>query len=328
MNRGRTCLVRTSGGELRELSGDELDELSDLRKDRDNLVWLDVVDPDADEIAMLQRELAIHPLAVEDLEKRRQRPKLDTYASQYVIVAYELLPAARGRGATFGEIHLIVGHGYLVSVHWTDSPVISDARARFRDRNQALEGDVSSVLYAVLDGIADGYFPFLDRLSERIDRLEERVVTGGPGGDALRQILSVKRELLELRRMAAPLRDVANSLLRRDLEIVDEASVPYYQDLYDHLVRVLDSVDLYRDLVAATLEASLSATSNNLNVIVKRLTSLTVILMVPTLIAGVYGMNFHFMPELTWPFGYVLALGVMAASMVGLAVFFRSRDWF
>ena len=124
------------------------------------------------------------------------------------------------------------------------------------------------------------------------------------------------------------MRDVANALLRRDLEIVDEKSVPYYQDLYDHLVRVLDSIDLYRDLVAAALDANLSVTNNNLNVVVKRLTAFTVLLMVPTLIAGVYGMNFHYMPELSWPWGYPLALGAMALSVIGLGVFFRSRDWF
>jgi magnesium transporter len=126
----------------------------------------------------------------------------------------------------------------------------------------------------------------------------------------------------------APLRDVANALLRRDLEIVDQAMVPYYQDLYDHLVRVLDSVDLYRDLVAAVLDANLAVQSNSLNVIVKRLTAFTVLLMVPTLLAGIYGMNFDFMPELRWPWGYPAALGLMAASVIGLGIYFRSRDWF
>ena len=121
---------------------------------------------------------------------------------------------------------------------------------------------------------------------------------------------------------------MANSLLRRDVELIDDQSIPYYQDLYDHLVRVLDQLDLYRDLVAAVLEANLSVTSNNLNAVMKRLTAFTVVLMVPTLIAGIYGMNFHAMPELSWPFGYPLALLVMAGLMGVIGLYFKRNDWF
>jgi magnesium transporter len=186
------------------------------------------------------------------------------------------------------------------------------------------------LLYAVLDTLADGYFPLLDRLSERIDRLQDQIVAGGveSGPPALRHVLDLKRELLELRRVVAPLRDVANALLRRDVNAVEEQLIPYFQDLYDHLVRVLDTIDLYREMLAAALEANLSVTSNNLNVIVKRLTAFTVILMIPTLIAGVYGMNFHFMPELTWPFGYFGALLLMAGASFGAYLYFRAKDWF
>jgi magnesium transporter len=121
---------------------------------------------------------------------------------------------------------------------------------------------------------------------------------------------------------------VANALLRRDVGVVDDQLMPYFQDLYDHLVRVLDNIDLYREMLAAALDANLSVTSNNLNVIVKRLTAFTVILMIPTLIAGIYGMNFVFMPELEWPVGYPVALGAMAVTMVGAFLYFKAHDWF
>jgi magnesium transporter len=158
--------------------------------------------------------------------------------------------------------------------------------------------------------------------------LEDQILAGGEIGATLRAILGAKRELLELRRTLSPQRDVANALLRRDLALVDDASAPYFQDLYDHLIRVLDQLDLQRDLLASALEANLSVTSNNLNAVMKRLTAFTVILMVPTLIAGIYGMNFRSMPELAWPLGYPFSLAVMAASMVGAAVFFKRHDWF
>jgi magnesium transporter len=140
-------------------------------------------------------------------------------------------------------------------------------------------------------------------------------------------VLAAKRQLLELRRVIAPLRDVANALLRRDLDIVSARTVPYFQDLYDHLVRLLENIDLYRDILAAALDANLAIASNSLNLIVKRLTALTVILMVPTLIAGVYGMNFDRMPELDWALGYPFALGLMLVAVIGAVAFFRWRDW-
>ena len=159
----------------------------------------------------------------------------------------------------------------------------------------------------------DGYFPLLDRISEEIDSLEDRILDGKGNTVLLREVLNLKRQLLELRRVLGPMRDSANQLLRREVEILDDEALPYYQDLYDHLVRVLDSLDLYRDLVSATLDAHESVTTNNLNQIVKRLTAVTVLLMVPTLIAGIYGMNFFFMPELELRYGYpAVLLGMLA----------------
>ena len=200
--------------------------------------------------------------------------------------------------------------------------------ARFRQHPDAVATTPGSLVYAILDAVVDGYFPLIDRLSDQIEDLEDRILAGGKVAGTLRPILDLKRELLELRRTLSPQRDVANALLRRDLPLVDDASAPYFQDLYDHLVRVLDQLDLQRDLLASALEANLSVTSNNLNAVMKRLTAFTVIIMLPTLIAGIYGMNFHFMPELSWPLGYAFAVGAMAVVMIGAAIFFKRNDWF
>jgi magnesium transporter len=327
---GRSCLLRTSDGQLAEVDLSDHDVLGG--KDDGALAWLDFTDPDADDLVLLRDRLKLHDLALEDLRKRRQRPKIDTYRDQQVLVAYEIAGEGSSRHPDFrlGELHLIVGNGYLVTVHWGTSPTVDEVRKRWREEPDAVATAPGGLLYAVLDMVADGYFPLLDRLSERIDRLQDSIIAGGTesGPPALRHVLELKRELLELRRVVAPLRDVANALLRRDVSAVDETLVPYFQDLYDHLVRVLDTIDLYREMLAAALDANLSVTSNNLNVIVKRLTAFTVILMIPTLIAGVYGMNFHFMPELSWPFGYAAALVLMAASSFGAYLYFKARDWF
>jgi magnesium transporter len=232
------------------------------------------------------------------------------------------------RAFDLGELHLFAGRGFLVSVHWGPSPVIESVRERFLHRAAAVGPTAGWLLYAVLDTAVDGYFPLLDRISEAIDSLEDRILEGSGNQVLLREVLNLKRQLLELRRILGPMRDVANHLLRREVEFLDDEALPYYQDLYDHLVRVLDSLDLYRDLTAATLDAYESVTTNNLNQVVKRLTAVTVLIMVPTLIAGIYGMNFFFMPELELPYGYPAVLLGMLGITIGLAWWFRRRGYF
>jgi magnesium transporter len=339
--RGHFALMHLPGTAPRLLSDDELAAIDRLRQRDGALIWMDIADPDARQLELLRQEFALHPLAEEDIRKRKQRPKVDLYGEQLVVVAYEVRDAARvsghhrrRRGAAqegeppLGELHLFLGPGYLVSVHWGSSPTIKDVRHRFENQAETVGKSAGSLLYTILDAVVDGYFPLLDTLSERIDSLEDAIVAGTQERTTVPQLLDVKRELLELRRILAPQRDVANTLLRRESDLISETAVPYYQDLYDHLVRVLDQLDLYRDLVAAVLEANLSVISNNLNAVMKRLTAFTVVLMVPTLIAGIYGMNFHVMPELSWPFGYPLALAVMLLLMAGIAGYFWRKDWF
>jgi magnesium transporter len=242
-----------------------------------------------------------------------------------MIVVHEAVPDAPDG---LSEIHIFVGAGWLLSVTWTPTPMCDAVRRAFAGRRSGRINTTGELLYALLDAAVDSYFPELDGISDRLDSLEDRVLEGEADREILADILHLKRRLLELRRVLAPMRDVANTLLRRDLEIVDASAVPYYQDLYDHLVRVLDQVDIYRDLLAAVLDARLTVASHSLNAIMKRLTAFTVVLMVPTLIAGIYGMNFDLMPELRWPFGYPLALGVMAAAVAIAVTFFRRKGWF
>lgn len=343
-----SCIVRHADGTLRTLDRHELDEISELRATPGTLIWLDLADPGDAEIALLEREFGLHPLAVEDIRKRRQRPKVDAYDGQYILVAHEVVaPSAAGPGddgpadaadpprdgnpapkiSELEELHLIAGEGYLITIHWGPSEAIATTRRRFQARPTVVGTSVAMLLYSVLDTIVDGYFPLLDRIGDRIEEIEDAVLQGSHRRTVL-DVLQAKRGLLELRRVVTPMRDVANTLLRREVELIDDPAVPYYQDLYDHLVRVLDALDLYRDLVASTLDASLSVTSNNLAAVMKRLTAYTVIIAVPTLIASIYGMNFIFMPELQWSLGYPVVLLVMLAAVLVLVRYFRTRDWF
>ena len=338
------CLVHLPGEPPRVLQPDELREIDRLRAVDGAVVWLDLRSPDDAAIRLLREEFGVHPLAEEDLQKRRQRPKLDTYPDQQVAVVYEAIPAHEStaaerepgpRGsdesnlpADLGEIHAFIGPSWLVTVHWHASPALTESAKRFEDRPDAAGKTAGALLYTILDSVVDGYFPVLDRLSERIDGLEDRIIAGHQDRETLRVVLRIKRELLELRRILAPMRDVANAFLRRDNAAIDDPSLPYYADLYDHLVRILDQLDLLRDLVAAALDANLSVTSNNLNAVMKRLTAVTVILILPTIVSGIYGMNFRHMPELDWPFGYPLAIGFMAVVMGAAYLYFKAHDWF
>lgn len=320
------CLVRHPDGRTERLAARQVDRISHLLAVDGTVVWVSAIGPGEHQIEVLRREFDLHPLAVEDVRKQGQRPKLDAYEGQHMIVAYEAVDGQE----ELSELHLFIGAGWLLSVSFGSTPMVDAVRTTFAEGRSATAGGVGvgDLLYAVLDAAVDSYFPELDRLSDRIDTLEDRVLAGDADGHGLREVLAIKRRLLGLRRVLAPMRDVANELLRRNLDIVDSATEPYFQDLYDHLVRVLDQLDVYRDLLATVLDARLTVASNGLNAIVRRLTALTVILMVPTLIAGIYGMNFTAMPELEWTLGYPFALVLMVLAVAAAIAFFRRRGWF
>jgi magnesium transporter len=316
-------LARDADGSVERVPPSSIDDIDRLTDRPGSLVWVSVRAPDAEQVTALGREFRLHPLAMEDVRKRGQRPKIDTYEGQSMIVAYE---AVADPGEDLSEIHLFVGAGWLLSVTWAATPMLDSVRSRFAARHGQMD-TIGRLLYAILDAAVDSYFPEIDRISERIDAIENRLLAGEADPEGLADILGLKRRLLDVRRVLAPMRDVANTLLRRDLEVVDDASVPYYQDLYDHVVRVLEQLDVYRDLLATVLDARLTVASNSLNAVMKRLTAFTVVLMVPTLIAGIYGMNFDFMPELDWPWGYPFALVLMLGAVLAAVAWFRSRGW-
>jgi magnesium transporter len=318
-------LARHPDGRVERVTVERIGEIDRLIAAPGTLVWVSVANPTDALISELEREFALHPLAVEDLRKRRQRPKLDTYEGQHVLVAYEVTSEPL---APLSEMHVFFGEAWMLSVQFGPMPMVDASIRRFADGASRKLDSVDALVYLVLDAAVDSYFPELDRLSDRIDALEDDVLAGNGDRRGMGEMLELKRRLLDLRRVLAPMRDMANALLRRDIDIVSDKALPYYQDLYDHLVRVLDQLDLYRDLLATVVDARLTVASNSLNAIMKRLTAFTVVLMVPTLIAGIYGMNFAHMPELDWPLGYAFALSLMAGAVAIAVTWFRRNGWF
>jgi magnesium transporter len=309
-------------GMIAETRIEDLSEI--ITRDR-TTVWVDIVDPTPAEIARIGEEFGFHPLALEDVARGGQRPKIDLYDNHQFIVFYGLT-SEDGRPVTH-ETDIFVGKHSMVTFHGSDLPVIAETARRWRDNVSAMGNQgVGFLLYSLLDSLVDGYFPVLDDIAERANALEETIlVQGQPALQA--EILQLRRDLLMIRRVAGPERDVMNVLIRRDPPLYSRKEIVYFQDVYDHLLRITDSVDLYRDMLSSILEANLSMVSYTLNIVVKRLTASSIILMSVTLIAGIYGMNFEYMPELDWRFGYPFALALMAAVGVIEVAIFRRIGW-
>lgn len=302
-----------------------LEDLGEAVKEQQSTVWVDVVDPTPAEIARIGKEFGFHPLALEDVARPGQRPKIDPYDGYQFIVFYGL--TIETERCESHEVDIFVGKNYMVTFHGSRLPVIAETAERWRS-NVATIGNrgVGFLLYSLLDSLVDGYFPVLDDIAERANDLEESILMQGqPALQAT--ILQLRRELLMIRRVAGPERDVMNVLIRRDPPLFGRKEIVYFQDVYDHLLRITDSVDIYRDMLSSVIDANLSMISYSLNIVVKRLTASSIILMSITLVAGIYGMNFVHMPELDWRLGYPFALGLMV--IVGLVevTIFRRIGW-
>jgi magnesium transporter len=299
-------------------------QVSAARERADHLLWIDLVDPAQYEIDALANTIEFHPLAREDILHRQQRPKLDRYGEDLFIVFYAFV--ADGDQVMHEEVHFYVSQYVLLTISERPAPAILDVRKRWSSAPPRDSQTPGMLLYALLDAIVDDYFPVVDRLSDALDATQERIFVEAKTEDQ-QYIYSIIRKLLAARRILGPQRDVLNQLVRRDTPIVEPAMIPYFQDVYDHILRVSETIDAYREYVAAAIDVQLSTTSNRLNEIMKRMTGLSIILMSVTLIASIYGMNFVHMPELDWTFGYPLALGGMVAIGGVLFMLFRRSDY-
>ncbi len=301
------------------------DDISELREIESNIIWVDVPDPTSEDFDELAREFSFHPLSIEDVRSEHQRPKVEEYNGYYFIVLYEAELGEDGQ-LKLRELNIFLGRNYLVTVHSQPIRAIKATEKLWREWTDLAERGTGLLVYLLIDPIVDEYMPLLDSLSDKIDELEDSIFAE-TNQDALEEIFRLKKQLIFLRRSITPLRDVFNTLLRREQPIFSRETSVYFQDVFDHLIRVTDTIDVLRDMLGSIMDAYLSIASNRMNAVMKQLTSIATILMSVTLIAGIYGMNFDRMPELKWRFGYVGALASML--VVGLAIYFyfRKNKW-
>ena len=310
----------------REVSDAAVADLAAIRAQPGTLVWVDVASPTPDELATLGREFDIHEIALEDLEVgERQRPKIEQYEDQVLLVFYAALPAAGGHPTRLVEVDLVAGQNYLLTFHG-GSPVDPDPVARrVKARPELASEGAGYLLYVALDELVDTFFPALDAIGERLVDVEEAVLAGDV--DVQGDILVIRKELIGVRRVIGPMRDAMVVLLRRDLGLFSDEAQRYLQDVYDHLIRLTESVEDYQEVLAGTLDANATMASNRVNTVARNLAAYAAIFAVVTMISGVYGMNFHHMPELGWRFGYAWAVGLMVLCAGGLWVYFKRKGW-
>jgi magnesium transporter len=304
----------------------EFSEISEVIKEDRNLVWVDVEAPSDDEMHQVAHEFHFHPLSVEDVLHGHQRPKIEEYTGYNFLVGHALTYDKEAMSLNMIEIDFFIGRNYVVTVHREKCRALDEALVRVRQHPKVLEEGVGFLVYALMDTIIDDYMPILDDLDEQIDDIEESIFHQF-SAESINTIFKLKREMLRVRRNVGHMRDVFNILARRDQPMFSAQTVIYFQDIYDHLYRITDAVDIYRDVLTGALEAYISLNANKLNEIMKVFAGISIILMTAALVAGIYGMNFKIMPELEWPLGYAWSLGLMVALGTVEYWWFRRKGW-
>jgi len=290
-----------------------------------HVVWIGLFEPSPDLLNRVQKQFNLHPLAIEDAGQPHQQPKLEQYGDALFIVA-RTAQMLDGRIA-FGETHLFVGKGYVVSVRHGASASYAAVRERSESCPMILSHGEDYILYAILDFIVDNYSPVLDEINREVEAIEDSIFENSLRRGAVDRLYMLRRELLRLRNAATPLLDVCQRLEHADVLPVDPPMQPRFRDVTDHVRRLKEEIDTLREVLAFAFEASLMTQQMTQNDITRRLAAWAAILAVPTAVAGIYGMNFKNMPELEWEFGYFVVLAGILAACVGLYDWCRRLHW-
>jgi magnesium transporter len=306
--------------------GDLSDELELLREANHGFIWIGLKDPTDAEFDLVNDELKLHPLAVEDAVKGNQRPKLDVYGETIFVSLKTLRYIDETSDVETGEVMIFVGDRFVVTVRRGEANPLAGVRARLENAPQHLANGPIAVMYSVMDSVVDNYTLVDVALSEDLDLIEEQVFSGARGVDAT-DIYQLKREVLEVKRAAAPLEMPLRRLRYEDMPGMNAAARPFFGDISDHLLRVIDHVDSYDRLLTDVLNAHLAKISVQQNDDMRRISAWVAMAAVPTMVAGIYGMNFKYIPELTYRPAYFIVLGVMAVVVLGLHRAFRKSGW-
>ncbi|OAP45503.1 magnesium and cobalt transport protein CorA [Sinorhizobium saheli] len=314
--------VYQNGRRLRDI---EVEEAGEWRNQENVVIWIGLHEPDEQLLRQVQREFDLHDLAIEDAGKAHQRPKLEIYGDAIFVVARTAHMV--GDEIAFGETHLFVGRGYVVSVRHGASTSYMAVRQRCESSPAALAHGENYILYSILDFIVDNYMPVLEAIHGEVEELEDRLLRSRLDKTDIERLYMMRRNLLRLRNAVVPLVDVCRRHEHLELPGMDAAMQPLFRDVTDHVRRVQEDLDALREVLAFTFEASLMIGQSEQTEISRKLASWAAILAVPTAIAGIYGMNFDEMPELKFRYGYFVVLAVIFALCATLYRLFRRARW-
>ncbi len=313
---------------LEEREVEQVDELLPLRGGP-GVLWIDVVGVHQTEVLeKLGNAFGLHPLVIEDILNTDQRAKIENYRDYLYIVLKSLFEQPPG-GAIAGEqISVILAKNLVISFQESESPLFDATRERIRTRRGRLRLQGADFLaYTLIDAVVDNYFIVLERLGERIEQIEAELIKN-PTTETIQGLHHLKREMLFLRKSIWPLREVVSSMEREQPALITKGTLIYLRDVYDHTIHVIDTIEIYRDMLSGMIDIYLSSLSFRLNEIMKVLTIIATLFIPLTFITGVYGMNFKYMPELGWRWGYPAVLVMMLLVMAVMVRYFRRKNWF
>jgi magnesium transporter len=288
-------------------------------------LWIGLHEPDADALALLQSQFDLHELAVEDALCAHQRPKIEVYGNQRFVVVHTA--EREGSRIVFGETHLFVGARFLISVRHGPSHSYASMRQRVEARPQQLAHGPSYPLYAVLDFIVDNYVPIVEDFKQTLHQLEADIFLPHYKRGTIKRLYVLKRELITLRLASSPLQDIVQELSHATDELVHASIQPYFRDIADHCTRINEAIDALNELLSSAIQVNLSLVTVKQNEVVKRLAGWAALLALPTLITGVFGMNFKFMPELSLPYAYPTMLALTGLACLKLHSMLRRAGW-
>lgn len=316
------CVAYQNG---RKLAAIPVSEIHSYIARPECFVWVALKDPEPSELQAMKEEFGLHPLAVEDAQHGHQRPKIDEFDQSLFVVMHMI--ERHENELTVGEVAIFVGANYVLSVRSRAERGFTDVRARCEHEPELLRHGPGYVLYALMDAVVDRYFPILDEIESEIENIEGRIFADQPAREHIEALYTSKRKMLILKHATEPLLEATSKLFGGRVPQLCAELQDYFRDIYDHLLRLNQTMDSLREMVTTAISVTISLISIQENAVTKRLASYGALVTVPTLIAGVYGMNFENMPELNWIWGYPVALLLMVGIDAYLFYRFRKAKW-
>lgn len=291
----------------------------------DAILWVAVRDPEPHELDQLEEQFDLHPLAIEDARHGHQRPKFEEYGDSLFFVMHMIEP--EGDDLRVGEVEIFVAHNYVLSVRSRSERNFQDVRSRCEREPELMQHGTGYILYALMDAVVDRYFPILDGIETQLETIEGQIFAGKSPRANIEALYGIKQDLMTLKHATAPLLEAVGKLHGGRVPQVCTGLGDYFRDVSDHLVRINQSIDAARDMVTTAISVNLSLITLQESEVTKRLAGYAALVAVPTMVAGIYGMNFQHMPELAWQWGYPLSLGLMVAVDAYLFYRFRKAKW-